>query len=112
MAIVNQQLKSNTFTTALTVPAGKTFAITNILVCNTGSSGTADFDMHLVPQGEPTDNFDTRVINNLTLPAGETFTFDSERIVLEEGDIVSFVAAPDIGANLTNLSATISYLEV
>lgn len=94
MAIVNQQIKSNTFTTALTVPAGKTYAITNILVCNTGTSGTADFDMHLVPQGEPTDNFDTRVINNLTLPAGETFTFDSEKIVLDEGDSVVFFADP------------------
>jgi len=94
MAITNEHLKSTTFTTVLTVPAGKTYAITNILVCNTGTSGTANFDMHLVPQGEPTDNYNTRVINNLTLPAGETFTFDSEKIVLDEGDSVVFFADP------------------
>lgn len=94
MAIVNEHLKSNTYTTVLEVPAGKTYAITNILVCNNGTSGTADFDMHFVPQGEPTSNIDTRVINNLTLPAGETFTFDSEKIVLDAGDALRFFADP------------------
>jgi len=94
MAIANQQLKSNSYTTVLTVPSGKTYAITNILVCNNGASGTADFDMHFVPNGEPADNFDTRVINNLTLPAGETFTFDSEKIVLDTGDSLRFFADP------------------
>ena len=117
MAIVNEHLKSNTYTTVLEVPAGKTYAITNILVCNNGTSGTADFDMHFVPQGEPTSNIDTRVINNLTLPAAETFSFDSEKIVLEAGDRVIFVAEPqsqELTAQVgdTDLAATISYLEV
>ena len=70
MAIVNAQLK----TTALDildpiggagVPAGKSYAITNIMVCNTGDTNGA-----------------------------------------------LFVAEPDIGASLTNLAATVSYLEV
>jgi hypothetical protein len=116
MAIVNAQLK----TTALDiidqassqgVPAGKSYAITNILVCNTGSAD-ANFDMHLIPDGSSLNNKVTRVINNLTLPAAETFTFDSERIVLEAGDAIVFVASPDIGSSLTDLAATISYLEV
>ena len=94
MAIVNQHLKNSEYTTLLTVPGGKSYAITNILVCNNGTSGTADFDMHLVPQGDPTSNFDTRVINNLTLPFGETFTFDNEKIVLGEGDKIVFFADP------------------
>ena len=64
MAIVNQHIQSNTFSTALTVPAGKTYAITNILVCNNGDAGSANFDMHFVPQGDPISNTDTRVINN------------------------------------------------
>jgi hypothetical protein len=94
MAIANEQLIGNGFTTVLSVPSGKTYAITNILVCNNGSTGTADFDMHFVPQGEPASNYDTRVINNLTLPAGETFTFDNEKIVLDEGDSIRFFADP------------------
>lgn len=111
MAIINSQL-TNTQLDVLTVPAGKKYAITNIMVCNNNGVDSADFDLHFLPNGVALNNAVTRVVNNLTLPAGETFTFDSERIVLEEGDKVSFVAGPDIGANLTNLATTISYLEV
>jgi hypothetical protein len=95
----------------ITVPASKSYAITNILVCNNGSA-TATFDMHLVPQSSSLSNAITRVINSLELPVGETFTFDSEKIVLEVGDKLSFVAEPDIGAGLTSLASTVSYLEV
>ena len=117
MAIVNAQLK----TTALDIldqstgqggPAGKSYAITNIMVCNTDGTATASFDMHLIPSGNALANKVTRVIKGLSLPASETFTFDSERIILEEGDKLVFVAEPDIGASLTNLAATVSYLEV
>ena len=110
MAIVNAQL-TTTQLDLLTVPADKSYAITNILVCNNGSA-TASFDMHLIPQSSSLSNTVTRVINNLELPVGETFTFDSERIVLEVGDKLSFVAEPDSGAGLTSLSVTVSYLEV
>jgi hypothetical protein len=110
MAIVNQQL-TTTQLDMITVPANKSYAITNILVCNNGVA-TASFDMHLIPQSSSLSNAVTRVINNLELPPGETFTFDSEKIVLETGDKIAFVAEPDIGSSLTNLSATVSYLEV
>lgn len=110
MAIINRQL-TITQLDVLTVPAGKSFAITNILVCNNGVASAA-FDLHLIPQSSSLNNAVTRVINNLTLPAGETFTFDTEKIVLEEGDKISFVAEPDIGSGNTNLAATVSYLEV
>lgn len=111
MAIVNQQL-TTTQLDMITVPASKSYAITNILVCNNHSSASASFDLHLIPQSSSLDNAVTRVINNLVLPAGETFTFDSEKIVLEAGDKIAFVAEPDIGSSLTNLAATVSYLEV
>jgi len=115
MAIVNQQL-TLTALDALTVPANKSYAITNILVCNNGTA-TASFDLHLIPQGGSLSNEVTRVINNLELPAGETFTFDSEKIVLDTGDKISFVSEPqstEPGAVIGNtcLAATVSYLEV
>jgi hypothetical protein len=47
------------------------------------------------------------VVRSLELPAGETFTFDSEKIVLEAGDKI--VA---LGESPTNLVATVSFLEV
>ena len=117
MAIVNAQL-TLTALAALTVPASKSYAITNILVCNNGTS-TASFDMHLIPQSTSLSNNVTRVINSLELPPGETFTFDSERIVLEVGDKLSFVAEPQsteagepAASGNTCLAATVSYLEV
>jgi hypothetical protein len=103
MAIVNRQLTAIQLD-ILTVPPGKSYAITNILVCNNGVAA-AEFDIHLIPNGSSLNNSVTRVINNLELPVGETFTFDSEKIVLEQGDRLSFVADPA-------LAATVSYLEV
>lgn len=94
------------------VPAGERYAITNVLVCNTSTTDSATFDMHLVPNGVALSNQRTCVVRQLTLPASETFTFDSERIVLEEGDKIVFVAEPDVGSGQTDLAATVSYLEV
>ena len=111
MARVNAQL-TTTQLDIVTVPASTRYAITNILVCNNDATDDASFDLHFIPSGDPLDNAVTRVINGLTLPAGETFTFDSEKIVLGAGDKVAFVASPDAGGGNTDLSATVSYLEV
>ena len=111
MAIVNAQL-TTTQLDLVTVPAGERYAITNIMVCNQDATDDASFDLHFIPSGDPLDKAVTRVINGLTLPAGETFTFDSEKIVLGAGDKVAFVASPNAGGGNTDLSATVSYLEV
>ena len=121
MAIINQQITTiQSPTSILSVPSGKSYAITKILVCNTYNpnavdAGTHDasFDLHLVPNGEPRDNQVTAVIRELVLPAGETFTFDTERIVLEQGDEVILIGEPGIYADdKTDLAVTVSYLEV
>lgn len=108
----------------------KTFAVTSLIVCNNSSTDTAYFDMHLVPNGQPIADGtnpglgNTRVINNLELTAEETFTFDTEKIVLAPGDKLVLFAQPQDGADyqpdpplgpiykLTNLGAVLSYLEV
>lgn len=115
MAILNTQL-TILANDAVTVPNNKSYAVTNILVCNNGTSA-ASFDLHLIPSGSALDNDVTRVINNLELPAGETFTFDTEKIVLDAGDKVTFVAQPQSTepaavAGNTCLATTVSYLEV
>lgn len=111
MAIINSQLET-TQKDVLTVPADTSYAITNVLVCNTSTSQEANFDMHLIQSTKSLSDMETKVVSDLVLPPGETFTFDTERVVLEGGDKVSFVANPDIGSGLTELAATISYLEV
>jgi hypothetical protein len=119
MAIVNAQLK-DTQLDLLTVPTGKTYAITGVMVCNTYSPNDASpethdasFDMHFIMSGESLANQVSTVVRELNLPAGETFTFDSEKIILGAGDKLSFVAQPGIYTDgKTDLAAIVSYLEV
>jgi len=112
MAIENAQL-TTTQSNLLVVPSDKSYAITTIIVCNTNLSATSasTFDLHIAKSGQAI-GVETTIVKGLELPAGETFTFDSERIVLEAGDFVAFEADPDIGSGNTDLAATVSYLEV
>ena len=121
MAIISAQLKTTNTeildptgvgTPAGAVPTGKTYAITNILICNNSTSAAATFDMHLVKSGTALSNPVTRVVHDLSLPAKETFTFDSEKIVLDAGDKIVLIGSPDAGSGNTTLSATVSFLEV
>lgn len=98
----------------LVVPADTRYAVTTIMVCNSYDPAAPNpdaeecvFDMFIVPNGSSTTPDTTVVVRKLSIPAGETFTFDSEKIILEEFDkIVLDGAAPG------NLVATVSYLEV
>jgi len=110
MAIANVAVLT-TDSTILTVPSSKKYAITTILVCNTATddgTGVNDtsFDMHVIPSGQSKSNTNL-ILNNLNVTASDTFTFNVERLILEENDSVVLV-----GVSPTNLSATISYLEV
>jgi hypothetical protein len=111
---INDQGSGNYTHEILTVPAENQYAITTIMVCNTydpsataPENETSVFDLHFVPSGNSLDINTTCVVRKLQLPAGETFTFDSEKIVLNAGD-----KAVIVGSAPANLAATISYLEV
>jgi len=110
----------------LSAPTGKTYAVTTIMVCNHSSTDAASFDLHIVGNGDPIgdgqdDSNSTKVVNNLILAPEETFTFDTEKVVLAEGDRIVAFSEPGVkddpllpvGNNeLTNLGAVISWLEV
>lgn len=110
MAIENATIAS-TDTTILTVPANKRYAITTLMVCNTAnanSDGSNDstFDMYFIKSGQVKQSR-TQVVNNIVVAGADTFTFDTEKVVLEDGDKVVLVGQAPL-----NLSAMISYLEV
>jgi hypothetical protein len=109
MAILSANILE-TDTTILEVPAGKKFAITTLLVCNyastTSSINDSSFDMHVIADGGVKSNTN-KVLNNVSMPAQETFTFNIERLILEGGDKVVLTSP-----NSDRLSATISFLEV
>ncbi len=95
------------------VPVGKKWAITTILFCNTGiadpdtpNSDLTFLSLHFVKGGDPAGDKNL-VLNAIPIPGGETFTFDTEKIILEENDLVyALTTSPEV------ISATISYLEV
>ena len=64
------------------------------------------FDLFIIKRGEARGP-KNQIINAVQLPAGETFTFDSEKIVLESGDKIDV-----LGESPTNLSATASWMVV
>ena len=104
--------------TMVSVPAGQSYAITNIIVCNTynpNSSSpeneTCEFDLHLIPSTGSYSDSVTSVVRRLSLPAGETFTFDTERVVLDEGDSVVVNGSRSTGGN-DNLACTVSFMRI
>jgi hypothetical protein len=101
MAIVNTAILA-TNTTIYTSSGNN--AITTVIICNTGSSDRT-LTLHAVPSGGSAGTVNM-IVNALVVPAGDTVSFDQEKMVLSNGD--SLVA---VGSN-TNLSATVSTLPV
>lgn len=122
MAIVNKAIidqgGSDWRHTMLSVPTGQSYAITNIIVCNTYNPNsldpqneTCEFDLHLIPSGTAYSDSVTTVVRKLRLPAGETFTFDTERVVLDAGDSIVINGSRSIGGN-DNLACTVSFMRI
>lgn len=79
-------------------------AITTVIICNTGVADRT-LTLHAVPNSGSASTTNM-IVNTLTVPAGETVSFDQEKMVLSNGD--SLVAVADN----TGLSATVSTLAV
>lgn len=81
MSINNTQVQS------IAVPifsADSQYAVTTMVFCNV-TTVTNTLSVYAVPDGQnpgPT----TQIVNEVVLPGGESFSFDSERFVLELGD--------------------------
>ena len=107
MAIYNTPiLTSNT-----TLASGSTVerAVTTIIVCNTGVTDlnltiyALGFDGTGTPSTEGTGSM---IVNALTIPAGDTISFDQEKVVLGPTDTLRAIASG------TGLTATVSILVV
>jgi hypothetical protein len=81
MAIINTQVQSIAVSIFL---ADAQYAVTTMVFCNV-TTVTNTLSVYAVPAGEnpgPT----TQLVNEVILPGGESFSFDSERFVLDNGD--------------------------
>jgi hypothetical protein len=112
MAIQSTQV-TGAGTPVLVVPLGKSWAVTTMLFCNTAlpqdiytDEGDTYLDLHLCKGGE-SQTLGNMVLNNIPIAAGDTFSFDTEKIILEEGDTIrASTTSP------TTITATVSYIEV
>ena len=77
-------------------------AITTVIVCNTTAG---DLNLSLYAVSAATSNT-ALIINALTIPAGDTVSFDQEKMVLATGDALHGLASG------SGLSATVSTLAV
>lgn len=110
MAILNTTITSSN--TDIYISNGNN-AITTIIICNTStynpsspSANTSLLYMYAVPSGG-TAGTGNLIVNGLPVPAGETVSFDQEKMVLADGDFI--VAKTDSASNLV---ATVSTLAV
>lgn len=101
MAITNTAILA-TNTTIYTSSGNN--AITTVIVCNTGVADRS-LTLYAVPSGGSASTTNM-IVNSLTVPAGDTVSFDQEKMVLSNGDFL--VAVSDN----TGLSATVSTLAV
>lgn len=119
---------ATTYTQVLEVTGSNTteWAITTILVCNTHDPVALDstvtnatrFDMFIVKNGESANYNTNCVLRKVSVEPGDTFTLDSEKLILDQGDKLVFIAYEDDAFDgggspePTSLTVTVSYLEV
>ena len=106
MAIAST-LITNTATAIFTCPAGQEFALTTMFFCNYSASDVVLQSLNLVPSGGSASTTN-RIVHNLTIPAGETFTIDSEKIILGSGDFVSAITDQNTRLNVTFCTLRVS----
>jgi hypothetical protein len=106
MAIASTLITS-TPTAIFTCPSGQEFALTTMFFCNYSGSDVVLQSLNLVPN-LGSASVTNRIVHNLTIPAGETFTFDSEKIIISSGDFVSAVADANTRLNVTFCTLRVS----
>ena len=110
MAIFNTSITATTIGSSQALSSGSgNRAITTIIICNTGTvAGTDDRNLTLyaVPSPGTTATTATTIVSVLTVPAGETVSFDQEKFVLGTGDEIRAICSA------SGLYATVSTIPV
>lgn len=113
MALTNTAITATSAAspTALYTSSGNN-AVTTLIVCNTHPSTTINLTMYAVASGKtPSGNPETTIVSVLPIVAGETVSFDQEKMVLGNGDQIDAIASVAYSAG-QGLVATVSTLPV
>jgi hypothetical protein len=89
----------------LQVAENQQYAVTSMFYCNTTDQESV-LQVYIVAGGQTPRN-DNKIIHDLTISPGDTFTFDTEKIILDSGDSIQAKVNPSGG-----ISCTLSYVRV
>lgn len=85
-------------------------AITSIIACN-NSGSNINLSLYAVPNGKNAyNNPECTIVSALTLPPGETVSFDQEKLVLGNNDVLGAIASSAYSG--TGVSVVVSTLPV
>ena len=101
MAITNTQL--TTSPGPVLISSGEN-AITAIIFCNTSATTDATVDIWMVPSGFARGD-NNKICKAISIPRGETFSIDTEKFILGNGDSVQAQASQN-----SVITTTISYI--
>ena len=109
MAIVNATIDDTTPGTTETtiITASAVTAVTVIYLCNNDTI-TRTVDIHIKPGAEALAA-ENRVYNGLSIPAGDTFIIETERLILDNTDVITVV--PGEADTTAAITATVSSME-
>jgi len=99
MAIVNATLA---LTNTDVFTASQETAVTLVYLCNTSASAIT-IQFHAVPNGDLV-NDSNKIYHDLSIPAGDTYILEQERLILENGDKLTGSAS-----TAAEVSVTVSY---
>ena len=92
------------------------YAVTVMIFCNTATPNPLDetenavsLELHVLMSGQDVSD-DNCIVKNLVVPAGETVFFDTERLVLTNGDFIKGKLTAVDGTG--SITATVSTLTV
>jgi len=105
MAITNTRLTTITPTTVFTAVGEQ--AITTIFLCNTTGSGVA-LNIFVINSDDSVGAaYDNMIVSGLELTANETYVFSTEKLILDNSDLI------DVEANIADcVTVTVSSITV
>jgi hypothetical protein len=106
MAIYNKEITATSAGSSDKLDSGTgARAVTTIIVCNTGVADRT-LTLYAVPSPGTTASSSNMIVNALIVPAGDTVSFDQEKLVLATGDEIRAICSAG------GLTATVSTLAV
>jgi hypothetical protein len=89
----------------LEVAENQQYAVTSMFFCNVTDEESV-LQVYIVSDNSSPTNTN-KIIHNLTISPGDTFTFDTEKIILDSGDSIQANQGQSGG-----ISCTVSYVRV